>query len=79
MSSRQAGNRVILAVQCMLKDDSRTLDIFTGLTVHQRDFATYQMSQSGLLDRGADVDDAARREQLHLQLVDGLAKSTMIR
>lgn len=63
----------------MLMDDSRTLDIFDGLTVHQRDFATYQMSQSGLLEKGADLDEAGCREQLHVQLVDGLAKSSMTR
>lgn len=80
MSSRQAGNRVILAVQCMLQDDTRTLDIFPGLTCTQRDFATYQMSQSGLLTKAVEEEEViSRRQSLHNQLVDGLAKGSRIR
>ncbi|BEJ18190.1 hypothetical protein CspHIS471_0704670 [Cutaneotrichosporon sp. HIS471] len=80
VSSRQAGNRVILAVQCMLQDDSRTLDIFPDLTSTQRDFATYQMSQSDLLTKATEEEEAvSRRQSLHNQLVDGLAKGSRVR
>jgi CLIP-associating protein 1/2 len=80
VSSRQAGNRVILAVQCMLQDDTRTLDIFPGLSPTQRDFATYQMSQSGLLTKVTEEEEAVtRRQSLHNQLVDGLAKGSRVR
>ncbi|BEI94938.1 uncharacterized protein CcaverHIS019_0705190 [Cutaneotrichosporon cavernicola] len=80
VSSRQAGNRVILAVQCMLQDDSRTLDIFPDLTSTQRDFATYQMSQSDLLTKATEEEEAvSRRQSLHNQLVDGLAKGSRTR
>ncbi len=63
----------------MLQDDARTLALFPGLTSTQRDFATYQMSQTGVFAKVAEGDEVERRELLHGQLKDGLAKGSLVR
>lgn len=73
--ARQAAHRVILAVQCVIADDVRTLALFPRLTPGQRSFATYLMQQNGVMGRAGDELEAdARRQTVLNELVEGLAK-----
>lgn len=73
--ARQAAHRVILAVQCVIADDVRTLALFPRLTAGQRSFATYLMQQNGVMGRAGDQAEAdARRRTVLNELVGGLAK-----
>lgn len=73
--ARQAAHRVILAVQCVIADDVRTLALFPRLTSGQRSFATYLMQQNGVMGRAGDEAEAdARRRTVLNELVGGLAK-----
>lgn len=78
--ARQAAYRVLLAVQCLLGDDVWTLSLFPGLDSSQRSFATYLMQQNGVMGKpGNDwSDDAARRQAVHSDLVNGLAKGARV-
>jgi hypothetical protein len=76
--ARQAGYAVMLAVQCILSDDVRTLALFPKLDSGQRSFATYLMENHRLLGRATSETEAlARRESVHGELVGGLNKRQM--
>ncbi|WOO85720.1 Protein STU1 [Vanrija pseudolonga] len=79
--ARQAAHRVILAVQCMLGDDVRTLALFPDLDAGQRSFATYLMQQNGVMNRASfdGAEDAARRQAVLEELLDGLTKGARLR
>lgn len=81
ISARQAAHRVILAVQCILGDDVRTLSLFPRLNSGQRSFATYLMQENGVMSKApADAEeDALRRESVMEQLLEGLAKGAKVR
>lgn len=49
VTTRQAANTVLLAIQCVLGNDTRTLALFPGLSGAQRNLATYLMETNGLL------------------------------
>lgn len=75
--ARQAAHRVILAVQCVITDDVRTLALFPRLSTGQRSFATYLMQQNGVMGRADDEAEAdARRRTVLNELIGGLAKGT---
>ncbi|KAL1405184.1 suppressor of tub2 mutation [Vanrija albida] len=79
--ARQAAHRVILAVQCMLGDDVRTLALFPELDPGQRSFATYLMQQNGVMNKAPSdsAEDAARRQAVLDELLDGLTKGARLR
>jgi len=69
----------VLAIQCILCDDVRTLSLFPRLENGQRSFVTYLMQQRGLLGpTGTPSDAAVRRETVANELVEGLAKRAPI-
>lgn len=73
--ARQAAHRVILAVQCVIADDVKTLALFPRLTPGQRSFATYLMQQNGVMGWAGDLAEAdARRQGVLKELMGGLAK-----
>jgi hypothetical protein len=73
--ARQAAYGVILAVQCVLSDDVRTLSLFPKLESGHRSFVTYLMRERGLLGpTQTEADAAARREAVLGDLVEGLSK-----
>ena len=60
VTTRQAANTVLLAIQCVLGDDTRTLALFPGLSGAQRNLATYLMETNGLLRSQASLSTASR-------------------
>ena len=72
VAPRQAAFRVILAVQCKLGDDVRTLALFPRLDNGQRSFVTYLMEQHGLM---GESTDGARKKMVD-ELIGGLVRGT---
>lgn len=88
VTTRQAANTILLAIQCVLGDDTRTLALFPGLSGAQRNLATYLMETNGLLRSnvqtghgasvlGEDEVEEERRQKVLAEMEGQMAKGAM--
>lgn len=57
MTTRQAANTVIIAIQAVLMDTTATMALFPDLDDGQRNLAHYLMDKNGLLRQGTSAGD----------------------
>jgi CLIP-associating protein 1/2 len=88
VTTRQAANTILLAIQCVLGDDTRTLALFPGLSGAQRNLATYLMETNGLLRSNVQTGHGAivvgdeeveeeRRQKVLAEMEGQMAKGAM--
>jgi hypothetical protein len=80
VSTRQAAQTLLLAIQCVLIDAHRTLSLFPRLATGQKDLAMYLMDKNGLIlhaaqSQGVDpAEEEERKERVVGEMVGLMAR-----
>jgi CLIP-associating protein 1/2 len=80
VSTRQAAQTLLLAIQCVIADAQRTLSLFPRMSTGQKDLSMYLMEKNGLIrpsgtsTDGIELDQVERKERVVGEMVGLMAR-----